>query len=64
MDTADEIRANRAKRQEAMECIARIDAELAELIKRALAEGLGPTEIARIAGMSRERVYQIRDGRR
>lgn len=64
MSTADEIRANRAKRRKAVERVEKIDAELAELVRKALAEGIGPTEIARVAGLSRERIYQIRDGRR
>lgn len=64
MGTTEEIRANRTKRRKAMERVEVIDAELAELVKRALSEGMGPTEIARIAGLSRERIYQIRDGRR
>lgn len=34
-----------------------------EAITGALAEGVGATETARLAGISRERVYQIRDGR-
>ena len=46
-------------------------AELAEAVKdrddqiRAmLAKGAKPTELGRLAGMSRERIYQIKDGRR
>lgn len=35
-----------------------------EAIARALREGVGPTEVARLAEISRERVYQIKDGRR
>lgn len=64
MGIEDEIRNNRAKRRRAVARIEQIDAELAELIQKALAADLGPTQIARIAGLSRERVYQIRDGRR
>lgn len=40
------------------------EVELAEAIKDALSEGVGATQVARAAGISRERVYQIRDGRR
>lgn len=64
MGIEDDIRRNREKRKRAVARIEQIDAELAALVKKALAEGVGPTQIARIAGLSRERVYQIRDGRR
>lgn len=35
-----------------------------EAIRQAVTAGLRATDIARAAGISRERVYQIRDGRR
>lgn len=35
-----------------------------ELIRKAVAEGVSVTRIAEAASLSRERVYQIRDGRR
>lgn len=38
--------------------------ELARQIKYALKEGVAVAQIAMAAGISRERVYQIRDGRR
>ena len=38
--------------------------ELAQDIRTALAEGVPATELAKAAGISRARVYQIRDGRR
>jgi hypothetical protein len=40
------------------------DAEWREAIRAALAAEVGATEEARLAGISRERVYQIKDGRR
>jgi DNA-binding phage protein len=40
------------------------DAEWREAIRAALAADVGATEVARLAGISRERVYQIKDGRR
>ena len=36
----------------------------ADVIRRAIGEGVGVTVIARATGLSRERIYQIRDGRR
>ncbi len=38
--------------------------ELASAIRIALRSGVPATEIAELAGISRARVYQIRDGRR
>lgn len=38
--------------------------ELARDIRTALAEGVSATQIAEAAGITRARVYQIRDGRR
>jgi DNA-binding phage protein len=40
------------------------EANLADHIREALAEGGSVTKIARAAGLSRERIYQIRDRRR
>lgn len=33
-------------------------------VRKLLRGGAGPTEVGRLAGLSRERIYQIRDGRR
>jgi hypothetical protein len=38
--------------------------KLAEVIRAALAEGWSASVIAEAAGLSRARVYQIRDGKR
>lgn len=43
---------------------AEAEKELAVLIRGAVEAGGSVTGIARAAGLSRERVYQIRDGRR
>jgi DNA-binding phage protein len=40
------------------------DAEWRSTIRRAIEMGVPVTRIAAAAGVSRERVYQIRDGRR
>jgi hypothetical protein len=44
--------------------VARREEELAEEIRAALAEGQSAAAIAEAAGISRQRVYQIRDGKR
>jgi hypothetical protein len=40
------------------------EAELSRAVKGALKAGVAATTVAQAAGISRERVYQIRDGRR
>ncbi len=64
MDKMTEIRANRRKHRNIADRLAHIDGELAELIRQAFAAGHTGPEIATAASLSRERVYQIRDGRR
>lgn len=60
-----EIAASRAERLiEARESVARKEQEVAEAVRGALAEGASATELAKAVGISRARVYQIRDGRR
>jgi hypothetical protein len=49
------------RRREAREGL---DVVWRQAIVAALAAGIGATETAELAGISRERVYQIRDGRR
>jgi hypothetical protein len=61
MDILDRIRENRSAR---VEMIRQLDTELTELVKQALAEGHSAIELGEILGVSRARVYQIRDGRR
>ena len=64
MDKLKEIQANRQKHRNLADKIAYLDNELAELIRAAFAAGITGPAIATAAGLSKERVYQIRDGRR
>lgn len=48
----------------ARERVAAAEEKLARVIRIALHNGLPATEIAELAGISRQRVYQIRDGKR
>jgi DNA-directed RNA polymerase specialized sigma subunit len=60
-----EVAASRAKRlAETRESVVTREQEVAEAIRSALAEGSSATAIAEAVGISRARVYQIRDGRR
>jgi plasmid maintenance system antidote protein VapI len=54
-----DLRARRAEQAAAMEVL---DAEIARLIREAITEH-GPTKLAKELGITRARVYQIRDGR-
>ena len=60
----EKITANRRKQRELADEIRTADAELADLIRSAFAGGYTGPEIAAVAGVSKERIYQIRDGRR
>lgn len=60
----NDIRAERAEIVADRASIKEHEAELAAYIREALGYGIGVTTIARAAGLSRERIYQIRDGRR
>ncbi|MCG7610331.1 hypothetical protein [Mycobacterium sp. CnD-18-1] len=64
MGLGDRIKANRAARAEAVKRIAQLDAELVALVNDGLAKGRTAAELAQLAGVSRARVYQIRDGKR
>jgi len=44
--------------------VASAEETLATAIRAALSAGVRATEVAQLAGISRARVYQIRDGRR
>jgi hypothetical protein len=62
-----EIAENRRQRQELVERIAELDAQLegpAGLIAQASRPAIRGPQIAAAAGVSKPRVYQIRDGRR
>jgi hypothetical protein len=64
METLEAIQANRRKHRNLADKIAYIDNELAELIRHAFAAGYTGPVISAAANLSKERVYQIRDGRR
>ena len=62
-----EIAENRRQRRERVKRIAELDAQLegpAGLIAQAFEAGHTGPQIAAAAGVSKPRVYQIRDGRR
>ena len=59
MGIADDIRTNREQRQVITEAGARLDTELVELIQRGYAEQIPVPELARLAGVTRGRIYQI-----
>lgn len=59
------LRTNRDERTRASERVDQLDAELTERVKQALDERIATAaEVADALGVSRARVYQIRDGRR
>lgn len=60
----EEIREHRENIKYLRQCVKDAEAEMARSIQEALTYSAGPTAIARAAGLSRERIYQIRDGRR
>lgn len=60
----DEIRMARENLTDLRRDVVSAEARVATQVREALKEGVGATAIARAAGLSRERVYQIRDGRR
>lgn len=64
MKPLEEIQSNRLKHRNIARRLAYIDQELQELVRAAFAAGHTGPQIAAAAGLSRERVYQIRDGRR
>lgn len=53
------IRQLRARRATAAAELEALDARISTLIKQAIDDGHGPTEIARELGITRARVYQI-----
>lgn len=64
MKPLDKIARNRRYSRELSERLGRLDDELADLVRAAFAAGHTGPEIGSAAGMSKERTYQIRDGRR
>ena len=55
----EQIRTLRARRAELSAEVETLDTEIASLIRQAIDDGHGPTEIARELGITRARVYQI-----
>jgi hypothetical protein len=49
---------------EAEATLERVKAVRDAYVRDMLAQGAGPTDLARITGLSRERIYQIKSGRR
>lgn len=60
----DVVASRAARLAEARESVARKEIEVAEAVRNALAEGAPAVKVAEAAGISRARVYQIRDGKR
>ena len=52
------------RRAEAQAALDALDAELQQRVREAFTSGHGGTAIARASGLSRARVFQVRDGRR
>lgn len=63
-DIASEVEAAAYELTLCRQAVKDAEKELARNVQYALGEGVGVTQVARAAGLSRERVYQIRDGRR
>jgi hypothetical protein len=61
---ADELATAKANLAGCRQWVKEAEQELALAVQRALAENVSASVVARAAGISRERVYQIRDGRR
>lgn len=55
----EQIRMLRAQRASAYAEVEALDAQIADLIRQAISDGHGPTEIAKELGITRARVYQI-----
>ncbi|SIS23086.1 hypothetical protein [Williamsia sterculiae] len=67
MDALDEIRENRRERARLAARVGELDAQLPGpdgLVQAAFDAGHDGPEIARVVGVSKPRVYQLRDDRR
>lgn len=64
MDILDAIRANRERHREHTAAADTLDSQLQDLVKIAFEQGHTGPQLASVLGISKERVYQIRDGRR
>lgn len=59
MTTADEIQTNSLRRQEIAAASSTLNTELFTLVKRGYSEGISVPELARLAHVTRGRIYQI-----
>ncbi|AGS82219.1 helix-turn-helix DNA binding domain protein [Mycobacterium phage Flathead] len=59
MTLADRLAQNRVKRQKVAAEMSELTSEMFDLVKAAYADGMPAPEIARQAGITRGRVYQI-----
>ncbi|AEJ93187.1 HTH DNA binding protein [Mycobacterium phage MinionDave] len=59
MTLADRLAQNRVKRQKVAAEMSELTSEMFDLVKAAFADGMPAPEIARQAGITRGRVYQI-----
>ncbi|QGJ93874.1 helix-turn-helix DNA binding protein [Mycobacterium phage Hannaconda] len=64
MTIAEQLAVNRAKRQRNAAESTELTSEMFDLVKAAYADGMPAPEIARQAGITRGRVYQIIRGER
>lgn len=64
VDILDAIRANRQQHRDHTDAANVLDSKLRDLVKMAFEQGCTGPELASVLGISKERVYQIRDGRR
>lgn len=64
MVDVEHIKQLRAQRAHAAETVDALDTAIAHAITEALAEGYSPTKLAKDLGITRARIYQIRDSRR
>lgn len=64
MADMEQLRLAVSAKAEAMAVAARRDAELRELIRGAIAAGVPVKDLVAVTGLSKPRMYQIRDNRR
>ncbi|MCW2649924.1 MAG: hypothetical protein JWR32_900 [Mycobacterium sp.] len=64
MDHLEQIAENRARRRQVAAEASFLDEQLRKLVRAAFEDGHTGPQIARMAQLSKPRVYQIRDGRR
>lgn len=64
MTSLKRIAQNRQARERHAAKVAELDAQLQELVEAAFGDNIPWQDIADVLGVSKARVYQIRDGRR